>query len=90
MKAIWKFEVPIEYKFSLSMPRGAEIIAFQTQRYMACIWAIVTTEEEKLEERKFVIYGTGHELRPNPGRYIGTIQNGGYVWHLFEIKGGKK
>jgi len=89
MKAIWKFEIPIESAFSLSMPRASEIIAFQTQKNRAYIWAIVFTNMCSVL-RKFEMYGTGYGLRPNPGRYIGTIQNGGYVWHLFEIKGDKK
>lgn len=85
MKEIWKFEIPIEGNFELSMPLGSEIIAFQTQYENPCIWAIVNPSS-KLVLRTFSIKGTGHQFE-DPGKYIGTIQqiNGTLVWHLFEI-----
>lgn len=86
MKSIWKYEVPIEGMFKISMPKGAEIIAFQVQHEKPCIWAIVNTDAE-LTIRTFAIIETGHPFTENPGKYIGTIQmaGGNLVWHLFEI-----
>jgi hypothetical protein len=49
------------------------------------VWAIVDTDEPG----KFTtihVRGTGHPLRGNEGRFIGTVIEGAYVWHLFEHK----
>ncbi|MCK4828256.1 hypothetical protein KA005_71670 [bacterium] len=90
MKTIYKYSIPITDFFSLNLPMGAKILAFQTQGGLPVIWAIVNPENE-LEEREFCIRGTGHP--DNSGKldndiYIGTIQTGILVWHLFEQKGG--
>jgi len=36
--------------------------------------------------RTFHVYGTGHNLLDDPGRYVGTVQACGEraVWHVFE------
>jgi len=90
MKSIWKFRIPATDKFMLSMPRGAEIIAFQAQDDKPYIWAIVDQGAED-EKREFILLGTGHEFEKVPSQYIGTAQilGGALVWHLFEIKEGK-
>ena len=87
MKAIWKFEIPIGEKVQISMPIGAQIIAFQTQFDKQCIWAIVELGVE-FEVRRFVIVGTGQKFEKIPGQYIGTAQMivGTLIWHLFEIR----
>ena len=87
MKSIWKFEVPVKDKFKISMPKGTQIISFQSQDREAYIWGIVETDVEFVV-RTFVIRGTGHIFKGDPGTYIGTIQmyDGMLVWHLFEIK----
>ena len=87
MKTIWKYEVRIDGVFKLTMPKGAEIIAFQTLHGAPTIWAIVNTEEE-LTERVFSIRGTGHPFVGKSGKYLGTIQvsGGSLIWHLFEIE----
>lgn len=85
MKEIWKFEVFIEDRFEIAMPKGSEIIAFQTQGDKPYIWAIVDPKNKPVL-RNFSIKGTGHQFE-DPGEYIGTIQqlHGVLVWHLFEI-----
>ena len=87
MKSIWKFSVPIGASIHISMPIGAQIIAFQTQYDKPCIWAIVELGVD-FEVRKFAIVGTGQKFEKVPGEYIGTAQMiaGTLVWHLFELK----
>lgn len=87
MKSIWKFELSIALRTTISMPKDAEIIAFQTQHDKPCVWAIVETGKE-FENRFFRFIGTGHNFEETPGKFIGTIQtlNGDLVWHLFEIE----
>ena len=83
-KAIWKWFVgPNETV--VSIPIGAEILTVQEQYGEPKLWALVDPSAEK-EERKFVVYGTGHPVKENPGKYINTFQmNGGtLVFHVFE------
>ena len=83
IKQIWKFKV----ENVIEMPKGAEILFVQIQNrqmFNACIWAKVNPENE-LEKRKFVVIGTGHSFDDTNMNYIGTYQDGPFVWHLFEI-----
>lgn len=66
------------------MPEGAEILTAQYQANRATIWAIVDPEAKK-ELRTFLVVGTGHLLPPSKViRYIGTLQQLVFVWHIFE------
>jgi hypothetical protein len=83
VKQIWKYKV----ENVIEMPLDAEILDVQLQNgqmFNACIWAKVNPENE-LEKRKFVVIGTGHSFDDTNHKYIGTYQDGPFVWHLFEI-----
>ncbi|PID86399.1 hypothetical protein CSB08_00235 [Candidatus Gracilibacteria bacterium] len=86
MYTVYKYEVPIEDYFSLQIPKGSEILSFQTQRSTPCIWVKVDPENTT-EERKFRFLGTGHPIEEENLSFIGTIKlhQGGLVFHLFEI-----
>ena len=90
MQTIWKYETPILGKFTLNIPKGAEILTIQIDKKTnsPVIWAIVD-DEAPLEERYFELYGTGHKMHTDIGierKYIGTYQldNGAFVGHIFE------
>ncbi len=84
IKQIWKYKV----ENIIEMPKEAEILSVQIQNgqmFNACIWAKVNPENE-LEKRQFVVIGTGHTFDDTNYEYIGTYQDGPFVWHLFEVK----
>lgn len=86
MRTIYKYSIPIERYFDLNLPLGAEILTFQTQNGQPMIWALVNPENE-MERRFFTIHGTGQpDYSEYSKAYIGTIQTGMLVWHLFETK----
>lgn len=90
MKVIFKYQAPMQVRFSFSMPAGAEILTTQVQRKDICIWAKVERGGAN-EVRNFLLIGTGHEFDESElGRleYVGTLQveGGEFVFHLFEIK----
>ena len=72
------------------MPQGAEILTAQYQHGVICLWARVDPEKAS-ESRWFQIYGTGHEIGPNPRlRYVATVQTSNELlptlaWHIFEV-----
>jgi hypothetical protein len=86
MKAqIWKYQVPQNRLFEIEMPAAAHILSVQMQQDKTCIWALVNPLLTK-EMRKFQMVGTGHEFDLFPThRFIGTFQDGPFVFHLFEI-----
>lgn len=86
MKAIWKWDIPLGDEFSFKMPKGAKILCIQEQHDFPKLLAIVDTSQEG-EERRFITYGTGHEMRSGDHVYVGTYQlhRGRLVFHVFEI-----
>ena len=81
MKTIWKYEVsPVT---ELDMPAGAEVLDLQVQNGVPAMWALVDPNAVKVK-RFFRMYGTGHEMPNNPGKYVRTFQTQGLVFHVFE------
>jgi hypothetical protein len=84
MKTIWKWKLQPE--IIINMPKSAKILTVQTQNNEPQIWALVDPNK-KLYPRTFCVYGTGHKLPDNPGKYINTFQiddKEKLVFHVFE------
>lgn len=83
---VFKYPVPIRDSFSLAMPLGSEILAFQTQREQPCIWVLIDMKAE-LVLFNFRLAGTRHLIEHSGDqlKYIGTCQlhQGLLTWHLF-------
>lgn len=84
-KTIWKFPLEITDEQSIDMPRGAQLLNVAIQGAHCCLWAMVDPSKIR-EGRKVNIYGTGHALPDDPGRYIGTFMISGdvLVFHAFD------
>lgn len=82
MKRVFKY--PIGIRTTLELPIGAKFLDVQLQNDDAHMWFEVDPDA-KTEPRKFFIVGTGHEF--NGGKYLGTFQNGPFVWHVYEDLG---
>lgn len=94
MRTIWKYELAVEDRIELEMPRGAELLTVQTQAGRPRLWALVDPIEPH-ETRRFRLYGTGHAVSDPPRTttepsqvYVGTFQvfQGEGVFHLFEVR----
>ena len=83
MDTIWEFPLEFAPRQAITMPKGAKLLTVQTQQDTICIWAIVSPAAPQ-ETRVFIIVGTGDDLDDGTGEYLGTVQQGPYVWHLFE------
>lgn len=84
METIWKFKAPIDDTIRIKMPVGAVVLSVQAQNGEPCIWAIVNPAVD-VEFRTFHWRGTGHPLG-EVGRFVGTVQFPGLVFHLFEAR----
>jgi hypothetical protein len=82
MKTIYKYNLSLPG--SKAMPLGSTIVKVGIQNGQCCIWALVDTNAP-IEERRFVIVGTGHELDDNMV-YVGTVFEEPFVWHVMELK----
>lgn len=81
---IYKYPIPLESEFSLSLPMSAKILSFQVQDGKLFIWAIVNTNVGE-EKREFELIGTGVSTNFDYRHFIGTVQLDRCVWHLFEF-----
>lgn len=71
---IFKYELPRASRFSLTMPRGAQILSVGVQSSTSCLWALVD-EQERPEERIFRIVATGETFDAGRLRFIGHIRH---------------
>src|SRR5437667_5965143 len=93
-RAVYKYTFVIADYFTITMPKGAQILHVETQqqiaqggyRDQACLWALVQPTA-KTEVRGFLLVGTGHAINSKDHlKYIGTfmLEGGALVYHLFE------
>lgn len=90
MSVVYKYE--IMKRTELKMPRGAKALTVQVQNGAPRLWALVDPEQPE-ERRVFEVYGTGHKIPDiHSVVYVGTFQvdDGAFVFHLFERLGGWK
>ena len=81
-KQIWKYSL----ENIIEMPKGAEILTIDIQNgqmFNAQMWVKVDTENE-MEKRIFEVIGTGQNFDDTNRKYVGTYQEGPFVWHVFE------
>lgn len=87
METIYKYQLPAADDAGVEMQAGAEILHIGVQGDIPMIWALVDSEA-RMEVRKFVTYGTGHEVDCDPSglKFIGTwmMAGGSLVFHTFE------
>lgn len=85
---IWKFPLVVEDRQVITVPLGAKLLTVQMQRDQILLWALVNPDEPVVSRRTIAIVGTGHEHKAelfSKAQYIGTVQDYGLVWHIFDI-----
>lgn len=71
----------------ITMPIKAKILSLQDQWDLPTLWALVKSNDSKLENRKFVKFKTDSQLPKNQLlEFVGTYQNdtGTTEFHIFE------
>ncbi len=85
-RTIFKYELtPGEVRQAIELRVDAKILSVGNQGERFMVWVELDPDREP-QERFFTVYGTGHPLPDDPGRYIGTAQfaNGRLVFHAYE------
>ncbi len=86
MKVIWKYG-PIHFGLQqISIPKTAEILSAQMQGEQVVIWALVDNNNTELRECFILLVGTGHEFDICGFKFLNTVQNHEFVWHIFYEK----
>ena len=82
MKTIWKYSITDCPYQKIEMPLNAEILCVQLQDNIPTPWALVETENPK-KPFNILTYYTGAYWINEKGKYIGTYQLAGLVYHVF-------
>lgn len=84
MQVIHKHVLPLQSSSVIAIIEGAEILDIQMQGENIHIWEQHNIQTQKLVDRHFKVVGTGHPFDDTGLWYLGTVQQGSYVWHVFE------
>lgn len=91
MLTTWKYEVPAEDYFELSLPLGAKPLTVQAQHEKPQMWVLLDKDETIYVNRRFRVAGTGHIISESMKvlQHIGTFQLRGasLIFHVFEMHG---
>lgn len=85
VQTIFKYSAPLREVFELDLPKGAKPLTVQMQAGQAHpqLWVELDSDAQALyRSARFQWVGTGRPV-PCNGNYIGTVQTGAYVWHLY-------
>lgn len=82
-KAIWKY--PLNgFINEIKMPFAAEILCVQMQHGQPMLWVLVVVDGDERATRIIEVFATGQLFRQANRKYIGTFQEGVFVFHVFE------
>ena len=85
MKKIYKYQLRLEDRQKISMPKKAELLHVAEQEDRVWVWALVETDNP-IVEREVRVLTTGHPLWGIDSlKHIGTfmILDGDFVGHVF-------
>ena len=86
MKKIYKYPIEIIDIQMVKLPKEAIILTVQLQHGKPFIWVYVDPNEIEAEDVTLRVYMTGQEIDDSLDlTYVGTIQENGFVWHVFKI-----
>lgn len=77
MKAIYKYPLPVQEKYVIELPQGAEIIRAEDVAGLFFLWAIVDTDPETPKESRYLeFYKTGQPIETSIAdlHYIGACK----------------
>ena len=83
---IYKYPLEITDEQHVAMPRGAKLLSVQVQRGVCCLWALVNEKFSKDLDyaRAIHIVGTGNPTDITDEPFIGMVQMGQFMWHVFD------
>lgn len=85
MRTIYKYSLrSVSYKQQVSLPDNSKVLHVGVQNDQIMLWALLqNTDNLNLVAKNFYVVATGGPVPETPTDYIGTVQIGVYVWHVF-------
>ena len=83
MKSIWHYALDLAETQTISMPAGARILCAANREGHVALYAEVDSAARR-EARTFWVIGTGNKMPDVPLRYIGTVSQPPFWWHVHE------
>jgi hypothetical protein len=91
-RRVFKYPLPVESRFMIHMPKGAEILSVGRQGPLPFLWASVD-DRNKLEQRMFRTATPGEIFNEERLHYLGHVQLGGekplegwFEWFIYEME----
>lgn len=89
MITVYKYELPANYNTYIDVPKGGEVLHLDVQNNTPFLWILIDTEAPT-EQRRFRVYGTGHEIPTGEKdnlKFTGTffINSSRLEFHVFEV-----
>ena len=82
MRTIYKYPINLNEKQSILTYEGAKPLRIAIQESTICVWMEVSTEEKKVDKNIYC-FGTGFELPNLDLKYIGSVDDFPFVWHIY-------
>lgn len=83
MKTIFKYPIEVTAYQTVSMRASAKILSAQIQHGVLCLWA-ECDPANAAHTRAIEVFGTGQSLDDKERRYIATVLDGQFAWHVYE------
>lgn len=84
LKTIYKYNIPITDRFSLSLPEDSKVIFVGIDpKLEPCIWVEFDYSDKDLKTKTFRLFGTGHPIDDDSIKHIGSFVQDRFVWHLY-------
>ena len=83
MQHVLKFAINANYKQTVLLPLGSEILHVGLDpQGETCIWTKSHPENELFPQTLYII-GTGEAIPPAADKYIGSFRDGPFMWHVY-------
>jgi hypothetical protein len=83
MPTIWKYNLSLVDEQVIEIPASASNLTLQMQGGGPRLWALVDPTAPTVK-RTIRMFGTGHPVPDDIMAYLGTVQDGPFVWHFFQ------
>lgn len=88
MNVVFKYGIQIQDPPNLmDLPFGAKVLSAGMQADGMYIWVAIDPNEPRKARRTLAVIGTGNGAVPANARFISTVFDRMFVWHVFEIIG---
>lgn len=83
MKKILKYQLLLKEVQILNTHQYSKILTAQLQSDVIVLWVETLSDQDPLQVPIYII-GTGQPMPIGATNYIATIQQDGFVWHIYQ------